>query len=127
MDYRIIEVVKPGIGRIRDLTSPELHKLSDSVWVLVDGVALTDVGPEGEIRLRTAIDALEAEAYAKLIALLGEFGDLVLEDNAAYFRRKNEIWEVSINDPNFSPENTFTSVADLQTSVGGLAAGKALK
>ncbi|CAK07655.1 MULTISPECIES: hypothetical protein [Rhizobium] len=113
MDCRIIEVVRPGVGKVRDLPSSELSSLNQEYWVLVDGVSLRDIGPEGENRLRAAVDALEDAVFAKLAALLEELGNLNLERAEVFFRKQKEIWEIASGDPEFLAANTFTTVAEL--------------
>ncbi|MFS2176735.1 hypothetical protein ACCC98_12345 [Rhizobium pisi] len=116
MDCRIIEVVRPGVGKVRDLPFPELSSVDQEFWVLVDGVSLRDIGREGENRLRAAVDALEDAAFAKLTSLFEELGNLNLEKAEIFFRKQKEIWEIASGDPEFSAENTFRTVAELAAS-----------
>ncbi|WP_245493685.1 hypothetical protein [Rhizobium ruizarguesonis] len=71
---------------------------------------------EGENRLRAAVDALEDATFAKLLALLEELGNLSLEEAEIFFRKKNEIWEMTSGDPEFPAEKTFKTVEELAAS-----------
>ncbi|QND39316.1 hypothetical protein HB771_19210 [Rhizobium leguminosarum bv. viciae] len=58
----------------------------------------------------------EDATFAKLLALLEELGNLSLEEAEIFFRKKNEIWEMTSGDPEFPAEKTFKTVEELAAS-----------